>query len=166
MTAPLANRAEAARQWIARQKAPQSTRDFINALQPKGDASRWSATLSQLVKAGHLVRHGSGRSCTYSAAPPKAARPAAKQQTSGKRPKPKRESQIRIAPARPALDAPKAPRAAERESVEAFLSRGGCIQRLEPHEVSEPLRFQYNPSPLALPQRRARGRGKPANTCP
>ena len=169
MTAPAPNRAEAARQWIAKQRTPQSTRDFINALQPKGDISRWSATLSQLVKAGQLIRHGSGQRCKFSAPPQPKDSATSKQAAARRHPKPKPESQIRIAPARPALDAPAAPRRAAPESVEDFVRRGGRIQKLEPHEVSEPLRFQYNPSPLLLPPhvpRPARQRRKAAAPSP
>ena len=158
MSAPAINRAEAARQWIARQRTPKSAREFLNALQPKGEISRWSATLAQLAKAGQLVRHGSGQGCRFSAPLPGTRRACKrKQEPTGlyaaqRHPKPKPESQIRIAPARPALDAPAAPRRVEPETVEEFLRRGGRIQRLEPHEVSQPLRFEYQPtSPSPAP---------------
>jgi hypothetical protein len=127
-----------------------------------------SARLAQLVDARKLQRRGEPRAYEYHAtktslldlrkvtanATPRNTKALARAATRGTRaaptprpkaaqivrgtPKPKAHQHIVITPApAPITQPPKAAR--ERESVEAFLARGGRIQRLRNGDVSKPL---------------------------
>lgn len=108
-------------------------------------AYKYWPTAKTLVDQRTVATHRRGRKKKPA---PVQAKPAAVHAAPApkRRPKPSQASQIRVAPAKPRLDAPIAPRGTPAQTVEQFLAAGGRIQRLQPHEVSQPLRFAHNPS--------------------
>lgn len=115
----MTSRASRIRSWLASQPGSFTSRDVLNAVEPRGDINTVSSTLDSLVKSGHALRKPEGgvKRFRISAAGVKAANDERKK-TPAKAPKQSRESTAQ-APA----PADKPAKATKPPSAEAAIAR-------------------------------------------
>lgn len=163
-------RAAAVRNYLRTQSEPRSARQIIEAVDPTAKITCMCATLSTLFTAGHVMREGIGAGKVHWRIAPEvateraamqrdahrgaamkaaAARHVAKREPGALTTPPKATKAPKKSPARVVSKAKPAtsikaglrPPAAERESVDEFLRRGGHIEHLALGECSQPLRI-------------------------